>query len=195
MKLIKINTDHFLVVDDSEIKDYDWSRFDYSDFSEMINVITHSTQPLECNKMWTPVNGKQWMCNTMLCCGKILNPKTKPISLQEVKELIGEVDMEKKAREWFKSDEDIKQRFGFVVGYNQSLEDNKEKKYTEEDLRNAFGKGEARGYEARDCSERYNPLTGYEPKNNEMTFEEFIQSLQPKTEWEVEIVDGKLKLV
>ena len=185
MKLIKINTDHYVVVDDSEIKDYDWSRFDYSDFSEMINVITHSTQPLECNKMWTPVNGKQWMCNTMLCCGKILNPKTKPISLQEVKELIGEVDVEKWARSQYSSEpNDYEEEYylGLIKGYNQAIEDNKEKKYTEEDLRKAYKEGAK--------SQRFNAhLDG-----SEKTIDETIQSLQPKTEWEVCFVDGKLKL-
>jgi len=195
MKLIKIKEDHYVVVDDSEIKegDYYFSKISDNVFrrsngghwienydKKMYQKITHSTQPLECDKMWTPVGGKQWMCNTMLCCGKILNPKTKPISLQEVKELIGEVDVEKKAEELTKHltfpDE---RKEGIIIGYNQAIEDNKEKKYTEEDLKKAYFEGKS--YVA-DTPPYFD------------NFEEFIQSLQPKTSWEVELVDGKLKL-
>ena len=72
-----------------------------------------------------------------------------------------------------------------TIGYmheeiRKLTEQNTDKKYTYEDLINAFGKGEARGYEEAKCSERYNPVTGYEPKNNKMTFEEYIQSLNKK---------------
>jgi len=52
------------------------------------------------------------------------------------------------------------------------------KTYTESDLRAAFGKGYARGYQQRDCEENYNPITGFEPKNKEATFEEFFKSLK-----------------
>jgi hypothetical protein len=52
------------------------------------------------------------------------------------------------------------------------------KTYTEADLRAAFGKGYTRGYRQRDCEENYNPITGFEPKNKEVTFEEFIKSLK-----------------
>jgi hypothetical protein len=83
MELIKIDTDHFVVVDDSEIKGYDWSRFDYSDFSEMPNVITHSTQPLDTiilkNRDHSQSVGHYYGNGGQL-------------SLQEVKKLIGEVD-------------------------------------------------------------------------------------------------------
>ena len=111
--------------------------------------------------------------------------------LQEVKELIGEVDVEKKiyalcqteciVDSYGKATDD-----GMVIGiraYNQALEDNKDKKYTEEDMRKAIE-------------------FGYDLRNNHKAINSGIdwvkiltQSLQPKTEWEVEIVDGKLKLV
>ena len=204
MKLLKLNTDHYIVVDNS----LDFSETDYywDDKQKEIRTgsnnhvtggykikITHSTQPLECDKMWTPVNGKQWMCNTMLCCGKILNLKTKPISLQEIKELIGEVNVENRAESRFGTDigsirgskeydlnTDLKR--GFVSGYNQALEDNNEKKYTEEDMRKAWN---AAYIDAMSIDEEtYKPLF----------FDDFIQSLHPKTEWEVEFINGKLTL-
>lgn len=55
----------------------------------------------------------------------------------------------------------------------------KEKKYTEEDLRIALEYGYERGREGDFTSEQE---------------EEFYKYLQPKTEWEVEIVNGKFKL-
>ena len=134
-KLIKINTDHYVVVDD------DGTR-------------THSTIDIK---------------------GVL------PLPLQEVKELIGEVDVMTKAVrdiEGTSWDEDAKPSFlsGYLRGYRQALEDNKEKKYTEDDLRNAY---------------RWGTTVNHGTKEH---FSSFIQSLQPKTEWEVEIVDDKLKL-
>ncbi len=138
-KLIKINTDHYVVVDD------DGTR-------------THSTIDIK---------------------GVL------PLPLQEVQELIGEVDVEKKAETkypksefWVGSnpsrlyDENAKDRRCFLEGYNQALEDNKEKKYTEEDVISIVEKSRETG----------------------LTAEYLMLTLQPKTEWEVEIVDGKLKL-
>ena len=66
--------------------------------------------------------------------------KTYTINTSEAKELIGEVDVEKKA------DVDSKNHYvdqsdywavgvdSYIRGYNQALEDNKDKKYTEEDM-------------------------------------------------------------
>jgi hypothetical protein len=203
MKLIKINTDYYIVVDNS----LDFSETDYywDDKQKEIRTgsnnhvtggykikITHSTQPLECDRMWTPVNGKQWMCNTMLCCGKILNLKTKPISLQEVKELIGEIDVEKKAEKMFPGTYIVMEgldiapahREGFVTGYTQALEDNKEKKYTEAQLiwaiQEAYGHGQ---------NDEFDDLNKVEKSIIVIT-----NYLQPKTEWEVEIINGKLTL-
>jgi len=203
MKLIKINTNHYIVVDNS----LDFSETDYywDDKQKEIRTgsnnhvtggykikITHSTQPLECDKMWTPVNGKQWMCNTMLCCGKILNLKTKPISLQEVKELIGEVDVEKKMISPYplNTQNDVDWCNGYQRGYTQALEDNKEKKYTNEDMltiRNQLVTmlpvGDVADWDMIQAVSKYTKW-----------LDEYIESLQPKTEWEVEFINGKLTL-
>lgn len=113
------------------------------------------------------------------------------IPLSEVKELLGEVDVEKRAKENYveplnKQGEKRAQLVGnnglfgfnkfkkaFKKGYNQALEDNKEKKYTEEDLADAIN------------------MARNEP---DMSGNAIIQSLQPKTEWEVEFINGKLTL-
>lgn len=178
-KLIKINTDHFVVVDDSEIKEKSGDWFYSFETGKIYDTlihhtaasckkITHSTQPLEEEK------------------GHIGWDKVKYLSLSSVKALLGEVDVEKKARKVIPTPmsgtEYIDEIKGFVKGYNQALEDNKEKRYTEEDMRKAieFGRGQ--------ILDNISIGIIHEQTDN------FIQSLQPKTEWEVEIVDGKLKL-
>lgn len=192
MKLIKVNIDHYVIFDDSEIKEGHWyiddtktirksmtSDEDYWLLRKEYKKITHSTQPLDSKGYW----------------GKVM-PLT--LTIFEIKELIGEVDVEKIAEEIYSEfpnnpkehpewhyNKDVhcyKKRKAFIKGYNQALEDNKEKKYTEEDIKYAIIFG-------------YNKRTfDVEKIMNSQTDEEFIKSLQPKTEWEVEFVDGKLKL-
>lgn len=138
MKLIKLNKDHYIIVDDSE-------------------KMTHSTSVFDEH-----------------------NLDLQNISLQEIKELIGEVDVDKKVEEVYPQTYysgihiDGFLKAGYVKGYNQALEDNKDKKYTEKDLKR---------YHNIMCL--YGNVKG----------EEYIQSLQPKTEWEVEFIDNKLKLL
>ena len=174
MTLKKLTNDHYIIVDDSEIKEGDW--YYHSIWQELFCLykdtmhnkafelekaykITHSTQPLE------------WFG------GEI-------IFLSEVKELVGVVDVEKKALEIspVELDEDEfdvneTHRVTWIDGYNQALEDNKEKKYTEEDIKKAIEFGHT----------SYTPFA-------DVHYSNFIQFLQPKTEWNVDFVDGKLKL-
>lgn len=115
------------------------------------------------------------------------NKEAHTIPTSEAKEFLGVVDVEKSM--WYErnlqnpypSDSPSNTGFkkGFELGYNQALEDNKEKKYAEEDMRKAMRFGSMR-----------NKLTISEL---ESSFQQLIQSIQP-TEWEVEMVDGKLKL-
>ena len=165
MKLIKINTDHYIIVDDSEIKEGDWTYHHVKGIYEARvdgaytnqKKITHSTIPK----------------------GMMVIEGIKRLSLQEVKELIGEVDVEKnmwyerKVQNPYSSDSLLHTGFnkGFELGYNQAIEDNNEKKYTEEDLMKFY---------------KY-------VKTH--TVNEALRYIQPKTEWEVEMVDGKLKLM
>ena len=195
MKLIKINTDHYVVVDDSEIKEGDYCLM-FDDYGNLflgnqpqqylgeqaghhlnkgLRKITHSTQPLESVTNYRVFD-------------KIKNfNKIKELSLQEVKELIGEVDMEQIAVDFagdrklgaghgYPSFEANLLERGFLSGYNQALEDNKEKKYTEEDMKYMF-----------ECGRNFQ-------SNGESTFTISILHIEPKTDWEVEFVDGKLKL-
>lgn len=100
--------------------------------------------------------------------------------LSEVKELLGEVDKFElfldREIELGLSPKDIVER---IKWYYQTYfkEDNKAKKYTEEDLKYMF-----------ECGRNYQ-------NNAEITFKaSFEYILQTKTSWQVEIVNGKLKL-
>lgn len=190
MLMKKLSEDHYIICDDSEIKegDYCTTHLNIIDVGKIHNSytifnpqnkehlgllksckkITHSTQPESL--------GVGWMQSVL------------PILLSEVKELLGILDVEKSM--WYErnlqnpypSDSPSNTGFnkGFELGYNQALEDNKERKYTEEDMRKAMRFGSMR-----------NKLTISEL---ESSLQQLIQSLQPKTEWEVEFVNGKLKL-
>jgi hypothetical protein len=192
MKLIKINTDHYIIVDNSEIKEGDWfidslGIRQVTSFAGVMVVkdithikkITHSTQPFNCN-----CSNKGYRLDTNCAERNHCFDKIQYLSLQEVKELIGEVDVKKKAEEFIGCKyDDIEDSIGqigydsFIRGYNQALEDNKDRKYTEKDIDKAYWAGMQ--------------FVG----EDKGSFGEFIQSLQPKTEWEVEMVDGKLKLM
>lgn len=74
----------------------------------------------------------------------------------------------------------------YKIGYYKCLEDNKELKFTEQDIKKAIFL-----YTAW--------LTGgaatYKPgETAEQKIEEIIKSLQYKTEWEVGFIDGKLRM-
>ncbi len=169
MKMKKLSEDHYIIRDDSEIKEGDYIYRD-GRISRAIDTsywsakkITHSTQPLN-------TNFNDWF-------------DVQIITLSEVKELLGVVDVEKKSLEdadklnWDFESPDGNGYFDYVTGYkkgyNECLEDNKDKKYTEEDLADAIN------------------MARNEP---DMSGNAIIQSIQPQTEWEVEFVDGKLKL-
>jgi len=173
MKMKRLSEDHYIIMDDSEIKEGDWylcweSKSGVSTdctidntFSHWIvgadnyKKITHSTQPLDKSLFFTD---RVWGCERL--------------SLGEVKELIGVGDVEKNAnKQW--GNVHRTGVLGYIEGYNQALRDNKENKYTEEDLVDAIN------------------MARNEP---DMSGNAIIKSLQPQTEWEVKFVDGKLKL-
>lgn len=185
MKLIKIAHDHYIIVDDSEIREGDWYIDDTKSIRQSITSdqsywskrkeykkITHSTQPLE----YSSKIGKYW--------GKVM-PLT--LTIPEIKELIGEVDVEKKGENYSTTHEDVSDKLGkylvnvcFQDGYYTALEDNKEKKYTEEDMKVAITQAFLSGVERLEDFERVQEM--------------ILDNIKPKTEWEVEFVDGKLTL-
>ncbi len=174
-QLIKISSDHYVIIGDSEIKKGDlcydplgspgWKNIKgvveclrthpTSYWNKHSKKITHSTKPLE---------------------------GVEPLSLSEVKGLIGEPDVESLARKRH-YDGTLEGGYlvgGFINGYMQSLENNKDKNYTEEDIRVAIRLATTSKYD--------HILMFY----SEEEIIEFIN--QPKTSWDVEFVDGKIKL-
>ena len=229
MKIIKIKEDYYVVVDDSEIKEGNWYLIGRTIYHCLKNIpkdlhnenkifkITHSTQPLgvkpitdkvviQENKAGKPLISAQYVELDMSSTVKLL-------SLQEVKELIGEVDVEKKeiiltdsqkellkmGSVFYKDSSVIYYLPYIIINENNKwyiqLEDNKEKKYTEEDLRKAIQL--AWEADSIDGTVDLNIVLHYGDNNDLRTKwseDEIIKSFQPKTEWEVEIVDDKLKL-
>jgi hypothetical protein len=131
------------------------------------------------------------------------------LSLSEMRELVSEVDVYKKAELIAKSLHDKSKHDDYSIyeqivcedaqtielGYNQALEDNKEKKYTEEDMLNAFREGTNAGALHERLSDYDNGDYEDAEEYSEHSEQSFIKSIQTKTEWEVEFNnDGKLKL-
>ena len=175
MKLVKINKNHYVVVDDSEIKDGDYflnenntiegyiDNYPFKILSPKCKKITHSTEPLE------------YIGHHVTMGWQLGFDKIKPLTLPEVKAIIGEMDLDKKVIEWYnqaKYDSSfIADPYSYKSGYNQAIEDNKEKKYTEEDVFK---------------------IIKIIRRDSWALQHEILQELQPKSEWEVEFVDGKL---
>lgn len=165
MKLIKLQPDHYIIVDDSEINEGDWVFNEKSKEIYPITIIeevvyyekkiTHSTEPLED---YARADGKTIKVYVQV----------KSFHLYEVKELLVEVDVEKKAEEYGKSigTKDGTASFDYKRGYNQCLEDNKEKKYTKEDLLDAFTWGFVEGTERGDVTDSVNKFSeSLQPQN------------------------------
>ena len=178
MKLIKINTDHYIIVDETiqPVNAYYYDSFinairntsgaEYGEANHCCKI-THSTQPIE--QYYGATDG-----TIPFVYHKIIE-----LPLSEVKELLEEVDVEWKAiNSWEGCDgcdanDELFFINGYQKGYNQAIENNKNKKYTKEDVIHIVEKSRETG----------------------LTAEYLLLSLQPKTEWEVEFIDGKLKLV
>jgi len=189
MKLIKINTDHYIVVDNS----LDFSETDYywDDKQKEIRTgsnnhvtggykikITHSTQPIE--QYYAAKDG-----TIPFVYHKIIE-----LPLSEIKELLGKVDVEKRAKNHLDeqhNNEDIAHPelydayHSFLKGYTQALEDNKDKKYTEEDVINIVD----------NVSQNWFKCYSHNDKKEHLL--RITKHLQ-KTEWEVDIINGKLTL-
>ena len=182
MKLIKLSEEHYVVVDDSEIKEGD---FVYSSDGGIFK--RHIDNP----------------CQTIFPISKVTHSTNIDwheiyyIPLSEVKELFSEdTDVWSRKLEYLKKvDENIKHKsqderiwifgasdLGFTAGYKQGLEDNRGKKYTEDDM-----------IEWAMCM-----IAQYVHGNTNIWNKDLLrESLpQPQTEWDVEFDEhGKLTLV
>jgi len=101
-----------------------------------------------------------------------------PITFDEILIFIGEKSFEHIARQYYQKSIDHRSGEAFRSGYFHCLEDNKEKKYTKEDLRNAIKLARVYG----------------KTLDNDYVSNEIIKYLQPKTEWELVCVDNRLMI-
>ena len=198
MLMKKLSEEHYIIMNDSEINIGDivaeklltgeYELFTIHTLNDIDKStqkkITHSTQPLGFLNEYgfTTANLKPDWTNVEY------------LPLSEVKELLGVVDVEKVAVEWYngqaKYDSSfIADPYSWKEGYNQALEDNKYRKYTNEDMltiRNQLVAflliGDVTALDKIQAISKYTKW-----------FDECVESLQP-TEWEVEFVNDKLKL-
>ena len=206
-KLIKLNDQHYIIVDDSEIKK-GWvtngvecflreSMPEYSDeyANRYWKNITHSTQPLGTPLLFTnafeselslSINGlnetfiENWGC--------------KKLSLSEVEEAINGYSVEKMADDYVKS-QPLRNRSltndgwnatGFVNGFKAHQELTKDKLFTKKDMINSLKELSKQLFLKKEFS-----LSDSIEKSSKI-----IQSLHPKTEWDITIDEqGKLKLL
>lgn len=205
-KLIKLSDAHYIVVDDSEIKE-DWvvdtndANFIFKITSEYIKdnrhhdwrkykvKIIYSTQPLEilpCRCQYGSI-----MTSLHPCKKECQNPrkdynKIKRLSLSEVEEAINGYSIHNMAVKYcdnhYKRQDWEENYYNYEAGFKAHQELVRDKLFTIKDMENMF------------------ILGGKHKTQNPDKFlekmKEIIQSLLPKTEWEVEFDEqGKLKLL
>ena len=190
--LIKLSETHYIIVDDSEIKEGDF-YFDNSVFKNDIIMgrglyqmkypnwgkegqgnckkITHSTKPLERIKIGMTYEEEGWY-------------KIKSIPLTDVKEAIygysWKTEFEKAYLTYGA------EQYSFYLGFNAHKELVKDKLFTIEDMMKGIQFG------IDNCHYGLQ----HETKSKQEKIHNFIQSLLlPKTEWECCISDGKLVLL
>lgn len=186
--LIKLSNTHYIIVDDSEIKSNSFyvnnkviflSDSVYNEGNNPNNSnpkvtdynykITHSTQPLDRE-------------------GTFIN--VKEISLIEVDKLINGYSVDEMALQYV-IDESYLPTYkeecerAFINGFNTHKELTKDKLFTIEDMKKAFETG---------CAYTLGSYKDFQQIHPNKT--EFIQSILPKTEWNVEFDENNnLKLV
>ncbi len=169
-KLIKLSDTHYIIVDDTEIKEGDIfihpnktiERASRDLDGRGLNKITHSTQPLE-------------LSTSHINTGKYHFDKIKHLSLSEVEEVINGYSVEKMAEKFVMEKLKISSQapgvmIGYIEGFKTHQELVKDKLFTIEDLEKAL----SQAFLA--CQDGY-----------DITTKEIIQSLLPKTEWDIEI--------
>jgi hypothetical protein len=198
-KLIKLNENHYIIVDDSEIKEGDWywtpiKRSIEQCVKKLLIIkggqndveqfkITHSTQPLEY-KYGSQKQG--FNMGAMSGDVELVFDKIKEIKLSEVQELIYGYSVEKMAdsyRRQIDGEEKLSvlfiEKLAYIEGFKAHQKLVKDKLFTVEDMRRAIVQARVR-------------IDGVSPK---YTRDEIIQSLLPK-EWDIEFNEqGKIKLL
>lgn len=187
-KLIKLSDEHYIVVDDSEIKEGDWYLCNDSIIKNYIvpttegdmltndflkgKKITHSTQPLE--KSYS--SQKQgFNMGVMSSDIELIFDKIKPLSLSEVEEAIYGYSVEKMAVGEFIPE-------SYVKGFKAHKELVKDKLFTIEDMQVAIQQAFLSGVERLEDFDKVQKM--------------ILENVSSPTEWNVEINEqGKIKLI
>lgn len=187
MILVEINEDHYVIVDktkDIQVNDkyltsdnriVNWhSEFDENIKENRPNPITHSTQPLETIVTENSFNNYEY------------------ISLDEIKELLGKVDVDSICQEEAKKLHDkgkhddysiynelvYEDKETIKIGYNKAIENNKDKQYTEEQMFIMF----MAGMGLKSAIE----MKMIEDKPVGEIFNDLLERYKPKKKWRVE---------
>lgn len=193
-KLIKLSETHYIIVDESKIKEGDWA-YDFVDkevfYVDSINKISgivrsnyHTTVLDGCKRITHSTQRLESKFSSIIYWGYA------HISLSEVKEAINGYSVEKLAESangYSIYGMPIGEKYlafneGYQLGFNTHKELVKDKLFTEQDLREAIS-----------LAWNY----GQKPENNlKDCGNSIVQSLLPKCEWGVELDEqGKLKLL
>ena len=198
-KLIKLSNTHYIVIDDSEIQEGDWvykiqhshTSLFYVDCEELADdfnrnkdnykKITHSTEPLEMQKMNSLGSHFAFV-------------KIKELSLSEVEESINGYSVEKLAENHIKENETsfdnwkeiAYTRVGYIEGFKAHQEFVKDKLFTLDDMKRFL----AKTIENAPSTESHTEMISnkaYRHHVLDVLFDNLIQHFLPKTEWDITI--------
>jgi len=183
-KLIKLK-EGYIIVSDKEIKEADIH----------INLLTKEIERASKNLSKNFIGNSNFNFSVRKQYKKIIAsnfiPELPNIDFNDLEEEFGIVDIKKLASMYANKElnEEFTSKSGnfygfyssFLDGFNKCLELNKDKLYTLEDMRNCFIAGERyqEDWSLNQIGEKEEIL--------EYDFGEYIQSLQPKTEWDIEV--------
>lgn len=168
MKLIKLTNENYIICNNDIIKEGDY--YVHNQKPNGLRILNTFPLPMDAKKVTHSTQPNKGMENVTF------------ISLREIEELLGEIDVEQKAEDsYYTRHQTYNSEYilAYKEGYNQALEDNKEKNYTEEDVRVAI---------------RLATTSKYDHRLEFYSEQDILQFLQLPTSWEVEFIDGKLKL-
>lgn len=195
-KLIKLSDDHYIVVDDSDIKERD-SCYDYytksiqqstpnvndGNAEEYFKKITHSNKPLELTRT--------------IAVDKLVFYKIRSLSLTEVEEAINGYSVQNSLKKLLREDENFYSMIdhtSYKEGFKAHQELVKDKLFTIEDMKNLF----AKTLEHAPSTESHTRMISDEQYRHFVMgelFNKLIKSLI-QTEWDIEINEqGKIKLI
>lgn len=188
--LIKLSDTHYIIVDDSEIKEGNWCIYNTGEIiqylvklnTDNIKKITHSTQPLE--------EDIEFVGTTPKITLKFIN--IKPLSLPEVEEAINGYSVEKMAYDYdLDAHENIYgQVQAFKAGFKAHQELVKDNLFTDKISIESLQELINEGYDPYDSAHHL------QVQRMLKIIEIFIQSLLPKTEWDIEFNEqDKIKLI